>query len=128
MSDISAFIAVLYIFICIIIILHCLRKLAEDGETEIIKTDIINNRILNQKTEIIKINNICERLLLSKINNHINDNFYDIDTNINNKKNEINNFYRPKLLSAIDTIDDINHINNILDEYIEISKRNINRY
>jgi hypothetical protein len=160
---------------------------------QIEKINKINNRILNQKTEIIKINNICERILLSKINyhiNNINDNYIyviiiiiiiqliiifiiiylelynqnkhdfstaqivfnlaiillcsyiivliisiiihvnfnriikiinNIETNIINKKKEIHNFYRTKLLSVIDTTDDINYINNNIDEYIEIS-------
>ena len=166
---------------------------------EIEKNNNVNNRILNLKTEIININNVCKRLLLSNIYYHINNikynyidaiiiilifqliivfiilylysnyNYnllgfecnkiifslicilllsyiivininicnniyinkilyiiYDIEININNKKNEIHIFYRIKLLSVINTIDDINYINNILDEYIEISNNNLN--
>jgi len=42
------------------------------------KINKYNKKILEQKEEIIKINNICERLLLTTINNNLNINSYYI--------------------------------------------------
>ena len=133
------------------------------------KINTLNNKILEQKTEIIKINNICETLDLLKIYNdkyiiitinHINAsiiiifiniillqylqfinfisliiiiiilylgnknnnkaiiNFNEIETEIRNKKDDIDKKYIDNLLILVDASDDINNINLNIDEYI----------
>ena len=133
------------------------------------KINTLNNKILEQKTEIIKINNICETLDLLKIYNdkyiiisinHINAsiiiifiniillqylqfisfisliiiiiilylgnknnnkaiiNFNEIETEIKNKKDDIDKKYIDNLLILVDASDDINNINLNIDEYI----------
>ena len=78
---------------------------------------IYRNKLLKQKKEMIKINNLSEELLISKIK--LNNNYYSNKKIINKKINEIILILRKNLRLIID---DNEIINNSINEYISKHK------